>query len=301
MHGLAIINKAPGVTSFGVVEVVKKNLRVKKVGHFGTLDPMASGLLLLGIGKATKLFDFYVNKTKTYTGLVRFGFTTTTFDLEGEVNSEQKAVNLYDYELSSAFQKFKGRIRQRIPIFSAKKFKGKPLYHYARNGVSGIQIPETEVEIYDFQFQIKEKDLLEIRVSCSAGTYIRTLADDMGRELGVGAHLVGLKRDQIGEFLLENAFTIEQFVSEVRAGNYLKVIIPFEKLLPEMPALEVDHEGKRLVMNGVALKTKNFIKVLQAGDNNFYRIFDSEGNFLAICQIEKARQLFKPYLVFSLK
>jgi len=299
MHGIAVINKASGITSFGVVERVRKVLKVKKVGHFGTLDPMASGVLLIGIGNATRLFDFYVAKKKSYTGIVRFGFSTTTFDIEGEINSPQVEVDLNNFDLEKSFVHFKGRLTQRTPIFSAKKFRGKPLYHYARNGLNDVQPPVNEIEIYDFQYRVIKKDLLEIKVSCSAGTYIRTLADDLGQALGTGAHLVSLCRNSVGDFDLQQAQTVEEFENQAAAGNLLQIIIPFERLLPELPALEVDYEGRKLVQNGVALKKKNILRIINSGESDHYRIFDSDGHFLAISLIDRQQQLFKPFLVFN--
>ena len=219
---ILLINKPLKWTSFQVVNKIrwliksKFNIKKIKVGHAGTLDPLADGLLIICTGKMTKKIDQFQNLDKIYTGKFFLGATTPSYDLETEVNSVKPINNISEKLISNALESFNGKITQTPPIFSAIKYKGKKLYEYARKGET-VKIKEREVLIYEFiitKYQLPELSFL---VKCSKGTYIRSLANDFGEKLECGAYLSKLTRTAIGNHLLENSISIEDF--EKRLGQ----------------------------------------------------------------------------------
>ena len=204
------IYKPVGWTSFDVVKKIKGITKENKVGHAGTLDPLADGLLIICTGKMTKKIDQFQNLDKIYTGKFFLGATTPSYDLETEVNSVKPINNISEKLISKALESFNGKITQTPPIFSAIKHKGKKLYEYARKGET-VKIKEREVLIYEFiitKYQLPELSFL---VKCSKGTYIRSLANDFGKKLKCGAYLSKLTRTAIGNHLLEDSISIEDF------------------------------------------------------------------------------------------
>ena len=299
IHGLILIDKPPGITSHTVVDMVRKLFKIKKVGHFGTLDPQAEGLILVGMGNATKFFDFYIKKRKLYTGKVTFGYATTTYDTEGEPTSEKKDVDLHKVDIPALLSRFKGKQLQVPPIYSAKKFKGKPLYKYVReNKDIEIEVKPVNIEIYSLEGRIVDAKSLRFKVETSSGTYIRSLAHDMGREVGVGAYLEELKREGVGEFHLRDAFTLEEIARHVEEGEIAKVVTPIEALLPEFPKIIVGQGGRKAVLNGMPLVPGDILKIISAESNENFRLFDDEGKLLAIARKDEKLMRFKPYIVF---
>ncbi len=304
IHGLILVNKQKHMTSHTVVDKVRKLLKVKKAGHFGTLDPLAEGLLLIGIGNATKFFNFYIKKKKLYSGQIAFGFATTTYDTEGEALGEKKEIDLNRIDLPALLARFTGKQLQTPPIYSAKKFKGKPLYKYARqNKDADIEIKPVDIEIYSLKGKIVDKETLWFEAMTSSGTYIRSLAHDIGQTVGTGAHLAGLKREGVGEFQLEDAFTLDELARAVESGDISGVVTPIEGLLPEFPKIIVNQGGRTGVLNGQPLMPRDIMKVYTADkDNNNtenFRLFDDEGKLLAIARKDPKLMRFKPYIVFS--
>lgn len=303
VHGLILVNKPANITSYTVVDQVKKLFKIKKVGHFGTLDPMAKGLLLIGLGNATKFFDFYIKKRKLYSGKIAFGCATTTYDIEGEPLTEQKPIDLNKIDIDALLVGFTGKQIQMPPIYSAKKFKGRPLYKYAReNKVENIDLKPVEVEIFLLEGRVVNKTMLWFKTETSSGTYIRSLAHDMGQKLGVGAYLKELVREGVGEFYLENAFTPEQLAAHVKSGEISKVVTPIEALLPEFPKIIVGPGGSKAVLNGMPLLPGDVAKIIPLKTQNktseHFRLFDDEGKLLAVARKDPKLMRFKPYIVF---
>jgi len=299
IHGLIVVNKPPGITSHTVVDKVRKLFKIKKVGHFGTLDPLAEGLILIGMGNATKFFDFYIKKKKLYMGKITFGFATTTYDTEGEPTSEKKAVDLKKIDIDALLAGFKGKQLQVPPIYSAKKFKGKPLYKYAReNKAVEIELKPVAIEIFSLECKVMDEKTLWFRTETSSGTYIRSLAHDMGQKVGVGAYLEELKREGVGEFGLHEAYTLEELARHVEAGEISKVVTPIEALLPEFPKIIVNQGGRKAVLNGMPLIPGDILRILSAESSDNFRLFDDEGKLLAIAGKDKKLMRFKPYIVF---
>lgn len=300
IHGLIVLYKPRNLTSHDVVDKIRALFKIKKVGHFGTLDPLAEGVLLIGVGKATKFFDFYIKKKKLYSGIIKFGFATTTYDREGEPTSEKKEINIKNIDIDSILSGFTGKIAQTPPIYSAKKIKGKPLYKYAREQIE-VEIKPVNVEIYSLQGEVLDKETLRFETLTSSGTYIRSLAHDIGQKVGVGAYLEDLKRLKIGEFDVRDAITFEELSEEVESGNLSKVVTPIEGLLPEFPKIIVNQGGRRDVLNGMSLEVKYIIKILsteKTEKSEYYRLFDEEGKLLAISRKDDKLKRFNPFIVF---
>ena len=218
IHGLIAVNKEKGLSSHAVVAQVRRLFHTKKAGHFGTLDPAATGLLLIALGQATRFFDFYVKQDKLYSGLIRFGYATRTYDSEGPPLAAKQAVDLGRIDLEALLAGFRGKRLQMPPAFSAKKFKGKPLYTYARRD-QPVSVAAVEVSIHELTGRVLDNETLEFRALTSSGTYIRSLAHDLGQVVGCGAYLLELKREKIGAFTLEQAVTLGQAEALAASGK----------------------------------------------------------------------------------
>ena len=211
-----LVDKPGGITSFGVVKTIRWALRVKKVGHAGTLDPMATGLLIVLVGRnATRQQDRFMGLPKTYTATVRLGQTTTTYDAEGDIETEADAAGVSDGAIEAALADFRGDILQRPPIFSAIKKDGERLYKKARRGEE-VEIEARPTSVYAFDVLDRRGDDVDVRVECSKGTYVRSLAHDLGQALGVGGHLVALRREAIGPFQASEAFDLNDLMEAAR-------------------------------------------------------------------------------------
>ena len=298
IHGLLAIDKPKNITSHTVVERVRQIFNIQKVGHFGTLDPLAEGLLLIALGKATRFFNFYIKKKKLYTGRIKFGYATSTYDSEGQPTSERKEIDLSSIALDPILSMFTGKIMQLPPHYSAKKVKGKPLYMYARQQ-EAVEIKPAEVEIFSLSAQVSDRDKLDFSAITSSGTYIRSLAHDIGQKLEVGAYLYELKRLKIGEFDLADAVTLEELEKDQVAGNIDRAVIPIEALLPEFPKIIINPGGSRAILNGLSLEIKDILKILSNQPSEYYRLFDEEGRFLAIAGKDEKSLRFKTALVLS--
>jgi tRNA pseudouridine55 synthase len=209
MNGVLIIDKSAGLTSHDVVNRVRLILGQRSVGHLGTLDPMATGVLPLVIGSYTRLAQFYLSSEKTYEGIMRFGFSTDTYDAEGDPTSAPQPVSLNKEEMEVLAQRFRGIIAQTPPPFSAKKIKGVPAYKLARQQKQVVLAP-VEVEIKEFEILAVEADRVEFRARVASGTYMRSVAHDMGQAFGCGAHLESLRRTSVAEFTLADAHTLDE-------------------------------------------------------------------------------------------
>lgn len=297
IHGLVVINKEKGITSHSVVERVRRLFGTKKAGHFGTLDPQATGVMLVALGQATRFFDFYVKQEKLYSGLIRFGFATTTYDSEGSPQAAKQNVNLFQIDLKALLAQFRGEQLQLPPIFSAKKFKGKPLYKYARRHQE-VPISPVAVKIHQLTGRVIDSETMEFTALTSAGTYIRSLAHDLGQKVGSGAFLLELKRERIGSFTLQQALTLGGIEALVAAGKALQAVIPIESLLDEYPKMIVNPAGRRCICNGMALKASDVMKIFPAASTDYFRVFDDEGKLLAIAEKEPQAMSFKSSLVF---
>lgn len=233
MNGVLIIDKPAGLTSHDVVNRVRRILQQRSVGHLGTLDPMATGVLPLVTGNFTRLAQFYVNSEKTYEGVIRFGFSTDTYDAEGNPTSEPQDVNLRPEELESVAAKFRGVLSQTPPPFSAKKIKGVPAYKLARKQKE-VTLQPVQVEIKELEILRVDADRVHFRARVTSGTYMRSVAHDMGKALGCGAHLETLRRTTAAEFSLPDALTLEQL--EAAAGKLCVARAPTPAIMEAVTA-----------------------------------------------------------------
>lgn len=250
--GILVVDKPSGATSHDVVDRVRKVYQLRKVGHAGTLDPAATGVLVVGIGRATRLMSFLQALPKCYRAVAKFGVSTSTQDAEGEV-IEEKPSNLGLAEIESAAGGFRGEIRQIPPMVSAVKIRGVPLYKRARRGEEVDRKPRS-VRVYDFDIEDFDHDsqVAKIFVRCSSGTYVRTLAADLGDRLGVGAHLLSLRRLAVGSFQEIDAVTLEELESiDLKAS--LQRVLSMSEGMRDFPRITVTGDEIKAVLNGRAL------------------------------------------------
>lgn len=268
--GLLIIDKPVGPTSHDVVARLRRLSGLRRVGHAGTLDPLASGVLLVCFGRATRFIEYLVGLDKVYETTIRLGLSTTTYDAEGEVTAERPVTASVE-DITGALDAFRGPFRQRVPPFSAVKRDGQPLYKRARRG-EAIDLPEREVTIYALDVVSYEPPLLTVRVASSSGTYIRSLAHDLGEALGCGGHVVALRRTAVGHFTQTDAIALDA----LSPGNLSGHLRPPEATVAHLPRVVFDAEGARRLGYGQWLPA---LPNAPAGDT---AAFDDDGKFLGI-------------------
>jgi tRNA pseudouridine55 synthase len=255
--GVLNINKPIGISSFEVVRKVKKLAKEKKVGHGGTLDPEACGVLPVCIGRATKSIDFIMEGEKEYIAKVKLGVVTDTYDREGKVIREDN-VNFTEREITNAIYKFIGAIDQVPPMYSALKQNGKKLYELAREGKEVYREPR-RITIYSIDILSISSPIIEIKVRCSKGTYIRSLCYDIGEELGCGAMMWDLKRTATGPFIIENSVDLKE-LTEANINNY---IISLDEVFDKFPKLVVNEKFERLILNGVTINDRTLLNQIE--------------------------------------
>jgi len=236
--GALVINKPQGKTSHDVVDAVRHLVGFRQIGHLGTLDPLATGVLVLLLGKATRFVRFYSGRRKRYTAGFRFGFATNTYDSEGHTTGPDTAPALEGEVLERMAAESMGRFEQMPPIFSAKKIQGRPAYELARKNQT-VELKPVSVEIFEYKLLEIEGPIARFSIECSSGTYIRSLAHDMGQKLGSGAHLAEICRTAVGEFSLEQALTLEELAQAKKDGKFESCVISLENLLPNFPRTNV--------------------------------------------------------------
>jgi len=286
MNGMLLIDKPSGWTSHDVVAKVRKLLQVKKAGHTGTLDPDATGLLCVCIGKATKLIEYLQEDEKEYRVVMKLGITTDTQDASGKVIREIKDLTVSEAEIKGAFQRFTGRISQIPPMYSAIKKEGVPLYKLARAGKEVERTPRI-VEIKEIELISINLPFVEFRVTCSKGTYIRTLCADIGDYLGTGAIMWKLKRTRCGVFLLEKALPmgeIERLCKEGRIENY---ILSMDEILPHMGSVILNDGWEKRAIHGGYLPGRSIKYTIGKIDKGKpVKIKDVHERFIAVGFIE---------------
>jgi tRNA pseudouridine55 synthase len=291
MDGLLILDKPAGMTSHDVVARVRRILGEKSVGHLGTLDPMATGVLPLVLGRFTRLAQFYNDADKRYEGVIRFGVSTDTYDAEGEPTGPERPVHLSEEQVCSAATKFVGRIQQAPPPFSAKKIAGVPAYKLARKGKE-VELKPKEVEVKEFAITGWDGRCARFSSWVSSGTYLRTLAHDLGQALAPGAHLCELKRTAVREFRLEDAHRLEELEEAARGGMAVELCLHPRLVLPEFPAVTAPEESLARLKHGAAVNLPEFSKA------NLVRVFAGQRELLAIAK-RVAGTLFQPKIVLA--
>lgn len=256
--------------------MLKRDLKIKRIGHAGNLDPMGEGVLVVGIGKATRFLEFIMNETKEYRVKVKFGILTTTLDSEGEVIQEMPVPTLDREKLLSVLAQFQGEIEQVPPSFSAIKFEGKRLYEYAREGVFLVPKPR-KVKIHKIDLLEIGNDYIVIDVECSSGTYMRSLARDIGQKLGTVAIVADLTRLRVGDYRIENAVQIDD------GKKLIESIIPIHEGLPMKTSVFLNSSGTAMFMNGNKVPRRFISRLSQeARAFSLVKVFDNENNFLGV-------------------
>ena len=247
--GALVINKPKGKTSHDVVDAVRHLAGFRQIGHLGTLDPLATGVLVLLLGRATRLVQFYSGRRKRYSAGFRFGFATDTYDSEGEAQGPDSAQLLDAAVLERLAAERIGRFEQMPPSFSAKKVHGRPAYELARKK-QPVELKAVEVELFEYKLLEMEGSIARFVIECSSGTYIRSLAHEMGQKLGCGAHLAEITRTAVGEFSLEQALSLEELAEAKRVGKFADCLIHLENLLPNFPRANVLPVVEKRVRHG---------------------------------------------------
>lgn len=294
MDGVIVIRKEKGFTSHDVVAKLRGILHMKKIGHTGTLDPDAEGVLPVALGKATRLVDMITDKEKTYEAVMRLGVVTDTQDMSGTVLSQTTELSVTEEELCTVVSSFVGDYMQVPPMYSALKVNGKKLYELAREGKTVERKPRSvhfyEIEILDISFP-----LVHFRVTCSKGTYIRTLCHDIGEKLGCGAAMESLLRTKVGRFTLDDAITLAQTEEAVQEGTIESKILGIEEILAEYPRVCCTKEGDRLLANGNPLVQALVDAQEKKG---WIRMCSSEGSFSGVYQWDEKRNRYFPVKMF---
>ncbi len=275
MNGLLIVNKPAGITSHDVVAKVRKLTGESSVGHLGTLDPMATGVLPLLLGRFTRLAQFFKQDSKRYTGTIRFGFATDTYDAEGEAVGERVDPVLTLEEIRKLAEKFLGKIDQVPPPFSAKKSQGVPAYKLARQG-KPVELRPVGIEICQFEIPGYEAPNAPFTVAVSSGSYIRSIAHEMGQLAGCGAHLTSLCRVQAGEFTLEQAATLDEIAAWQKEDSLAERLPHPRCVLRQMPSVTVDENTATRLKNGMACNLPEY------SDAPFVKIFIDQRALFAI-------------------
>ena len=307
MDGVLVIDKPAGITSHDVVARARKIIGERRVGHTGTLDPFATGVLVLLVGRATRIAQFLSGAEKEYEGVIRLGYATDTGDVTGtrvqlQSHAKQSTPSLRKEEIEVAMTSLRGEIEQLPPMYSAKKIAGRKLYEHARRGEEVVREP---VRVTIHQFELLTKDArfasndegsldFSVRVVCSAGTYIRSLAEDLGQKLGVGAHLVQLRRTRAGRFRVDSALTLERLAEAFSQNPVLDTLITPHDALSHLPAVDLDEDQLRTTLHGLDLPLKDNDQKLSGGDP----VRLSQNNHLvAVGKFDSSRGAIHPEVV----
>ena len=310
--GALVIDKPQGKTSHDVVDAVRHLVGFRQIGHLGTLDPLGTGVLVLLLGRATRLVQFYSGRRKRYTAGFRFGFATDTYDSDGQAQGPETAPALE----SATLQKFAndriGRFEQTPPSFSAKKVHGRPAYELARKK-QPVDLKPVEVELFEYKLTEIDGSLARFDIECSSGTYIRSLAHEMGQKLGCGAHLAEITRTAVGEFSFDQAVKLEDLAEAARLGKFADYLIRLDNLLPNFPRVNVLPIIERRVRHGTKFNVMlaqiqpgriepppGATSQLDAGEPRppRLRVFGQQNNLIAIAEAVVPRT-YQPIVVFE--
>lgn len=297
--GILNLNKPRGPTSHDVVSRIRALTGVRRVGHAGTLDPLATGVLLICIGRATRVVEYLMAGRKTYRARVRLGISTDTYDAEGRVTA-QAPVDVDRAQVESALIRFRGSIAQVPPIYSALKHKGTPLYRLARRGVEPEQLSLKARQVEIFHLELTDWDPPEctLELTCSPGTYVRALAHDLGQVLGCGAHLSGLVRLASGNFRLEEAVALDDFAQAAAAAHWQGLLHLIDAALAGFVALHLDADAARRLCSGQALPHPVAVGDATPGGAELARAYGPDETFLAIVAYDPAAGMWRPHKVF---
>jgi tRNA pseudouridine55 synthase len=290
VSGVLVVDKPVGLTSHDVVQIIRRGTGIRRAGHTGTLDPRASGVLVVLIGPAVRLSEYVSASDKRYQATIRLGSSTDTYDSEGTITGSTSADGITEDQFLEVLQSFEGDIQQVPPPYSAVKVQGKKAYEMARKG--------EEVDLEPRNIKVYSLDLLEwappevvIDVFCSSGTYVRSLANDLGNELGVGAHLIGLRRTRSGRFTLRDAVPLRRLKEAFQAGDWYRYLIPAADALGDWPAVELDPDQVELVRHGHRIQA-------EPGSEGWARGISMQGDLVALLEYNPEGNEWQPRKVF---
>jgi len=290
ISGVLVVDKPVGLTSHEVVQIIRRGTNIRRAGHTGTLDPRASGVLIVLIGPAVRLSEYVSASDKRYQAIIRLGATTDTFDADGRFTSKDAAIEITEEQFEATLKTFVGEIIQTPPPYSAVKVQGRPAYDMAREG--------EEVELEPRKIQVYSLELLEwappeavIDVYCSSGTYVRSLANDLGDKLGCGAYLTGLRRTKSGRFTLRDAVPLRKLREAFDAGNWYQYVIPAAEALSDWPSIELNNEQVEAVRHGHRVPAEADAKGMARG-------ISEAGELIALLEVDPATQEWQPRKVF---
>lgn len=289
--GILNINKDRGNTSHDVVAFVRRITGQRKVGHAGTLDPMATGVLLICLGQATRVAEYLMASDKVYHARIRLGITTDTYDVEGQITGRAEIDDVTRAQVERELELLTGTSEQVPPMYSAIKRDGTPLYRLARRGETVTRKPRT-IEIKSLDILEWSPPELQLAIHCSKGTYVRSLAHDLGERLGCGAHLAGLVRVASGQFHIEEAATVEELERAVAQGQLDELLLPLDVALQTFPAVTVDQATKKSIIFGQR------VQLGEKPDNQMYRAYAEDGQLVALLKHTEGG-LWQPHKVFT--
>ena len=291
MNGVLIIDKPAGMTSHDVVNRVRRIVQERSVGHLGTLDPMATGVLPLVLGRMTRLAQFYNASEKVYEGAIRFGFATDTYDREGEPAGEAQPVKFGVEELRQAAEGFRGEIEQVPPPFSAKKIQGVPAYKLARKKRE-VELQPVTVEVKEFEIVEFGGEVARFRARVASGTYMRSIAHDLGQRLGCGAHLADLRRTRVEEFDIADAHSLEELSGAADGGTVDEFLVHPRRILPAFPSVTAPPESASRIRTGQTVNLPEMSRARQV------KVFEGQNELIAIAT-RVAGTLFHPKVVLA--
>jgi tRNA pseudouridine55 synthase len=298
-NGILNVNKPSGPTSFDIIRLVRSRTRVRKVGHAGTLDPLASGVLLVLLGQAVRVSEYLMDLPKTYRATIRLGVSTDTYDAEGIPTHEARAVVVARGEVEKALPVFVGEIEQTPPAFSAVKVAGRPAHRLAREGAE-VALASRRARIDRIELLGFEPPDVEIEVMCGKGTYIRSLAHDLGQALGCGAHLAALVRARVGLFSVESAQSLEELGREFGSDGWRESLLPMDCGLTHLPAITLHIEDEKDIRHGQSVRIdEDRLVGVPLADGGQYRAYAEDGGLVGIMRYEAETGVWRPRKVFE--
>lgn len=290
VSGVLVVDKPIGLTSHDVVQIIRRGTGIRRAGHTGTLDPRASGVLVILIGPAVRLSEFVSASDKRYQATIRLGSTTDTYDGDGQITSTSEIGDIREEKFDEVLQTFVGEMEQTPPPYSAVKVKGRKAYDMARKGEE-VELEPRMVNVYSLEILEWAPPEAVVDVYCSSGTYVRSLANDLGKALGTGAHLVGLRRTKSGRFTLRDAVQLRRLQEAFDAGDWYRFLIPAAEALSDWPMIELDGDAMELVRHGHRIPANTDAK-------GWARGVSQQGDLVALLEVDEETLEWQPRKVF---
>jgi tRNA pseudouridine55 synthase len=290
VSGVLVVDKPVGLTSHDVVQIIRRGTGIRRAGHTGTLDPRASGVLVVLIGPAVRLSEYVSASDKRYQATIRLGSSTDTFDAEGRITASSSVEDVTEEQFEEVLEQFVGEIEQIPPPYSAIKVQGRKAYEMAREGEE-VNLEPRKIQVYSLELLEWAPPEVVIDVFCSSGTYVRSLANDLGKELGCGAHLVGLRRTKSGRFTLRDAVPLRRLQESFVAGDWYKYLIPAAEALADWPMVELDGDQVELVRHGHRIPADSDVE-------GWARGVSEQGDLVALLEVDQESSEWQPRKVF---